>query len=126
MDGRKLVGQEMEWEIQYDREMDCSNRHGRERSWKWKMKNQSLKWNTRRIFIIQMRIRSNLVGLGTRWKEPNQELFEKGLYRPKKWKDKPAWIIIGTRRLGTSKIVYFKFIYDIIKCKPIKIKFGDL
>ncbi|KAL0730325.1 hypothetical protein Bca4012_026418 [Brassica carinata] len=126
MDGRKLVGQEMEWEIQYDREMDCSNRHGREMSWKWKMKNPSLKWNMRRIFIIHMSIRSTLVGPGTRWLEPKQELFEKGLYPPKKWKDKPAWIIIGPRRLGTSKMVYFKFIYDFIKCKPIKIKFGDL
>ncbi|KAF2579766.1 hypothetical protein F2Q68_00006660 [Brassica cretica] len=32
MDGMKLVGQEMKWVIWYDREMDCSNRNGREMS----------------------------------------------------------------------------------------------
>ncbi|KAG2304414.1 hypothetical protein Bca52824_033065 [Brassica carinata] len=110
MDGRKLVGQEMEWVIQYDREMDCSNRYGREMSWKWKMKNHSWKWNMRRIFIIQMSLRRNLVGPGTRWIEPKKELFEKGFYRPKKWKDKPAWLMIGPRRLGTTIMVYFKCI----------------
>ncbi|KAF3553848.1 hypothetical protein F2Q69_00013842 [Brassica cretica] len=80
MDGMKLVGQEMKWVIWYDREMDCSNRNVREMSWKWKMKH----------------LRRYLVGPGTRWIEPKQELFEKGLYRPKKWKDKPAWIMIGS------------------------------
>ncbi|WZZ60356.1 hypothetical protein YC2023_060463 [Brassica napus] len=95
MDRMKLVRQEMEWEIQSDRQMDWSNRHMRELSWKWKIENQSRKWNMMRTFIIQMSIRSSLVGLGTRWIEPKKELFEKGLYRPKKWKDKPAWIMIG-------------------------------
>ncbi|KAF3499810.1 hypothetical protein F2Q69_00040959 [Brassica cretica] len=55
----------------------------------------SLSWNMMRTFIIQMSIRSSLVGPGTRWIEPKKELFEKGLYRPKKWKDKPAWFMIG-------------------------------
>ena len=95
MDRMKLVRQEMEWEIQSDREMDWSNRHMRELSWKWKIENQSRNWNMMRTFIIQMSIRSSLVGLGTRWIEPKKELFEKGLYRPKKWKDKPAWFMIG-------------------------------
>ncbi|CAN6917375.1 unnamed protein product [Brassica oleracea] len=91
----KLVRQEMEWEIQSDREMDWSNRHIRELSWKWKIENQSRKWNMMRTFIIQMSIRSSLVELGTRWIEPKKELFEKSLYRPKKWKDKPAWFMNG-------------------------------
>ncbi|KAG5374270.1 hypothetical protein IGI04_042404 [Brassica rapa subsp. trilocularis] len=91
----KLVRQEMEWEIQSDREMDWSNRHMRELSWKWKIENQSRKWNMMRTFIIRMSIRSSLVGPGTRWIEPKKELFEKGLYRPEKWKDKPAWFMIG-------------------------------
>ncbi|KAG5374279.1 hypothetical protein IGI04_042413 [Brassica rapa subsp. trilocularis] len=91
MDRMKLVRQEMEWEIQSDREMDWSNRHMRELSWKWKIENQSRKWNMMRTFIIRMSIRSSLVGPGTRWIEPKKELFEKGLYRPEKWKDKPAW-----------------------------------
>ncbi|KAF3523590.1 hypothetical protein F2Q69_00051941 [Brassica cretica] len=95
MDRMKLVRQEMEWEIQSDREMDWSNRHMRELSWKWKIENQSRNWNMMRTFIIQMSIRSSLVGPGTRWIEPKKELFEKGLYRPKKWKDKPAWFMIG-------------------------------
>ncbi|KAL0702310.1 hypothetical protein Bca4012_058432 [Brassica carinata] len=95
MDRMKLVSQEMEWEIQSDREMDWSNRHMRELSWKWKIENQSRKWNMMRTFIIQMSIRSSLVGPGTRWIEPKKELFEKGLYRPKKWKNKPAWFMIG-------------------------------
>ncbi|KAL0730324.1 hypothetical protein Bca4012_026417 [Brassica carinata] len=94
-DRMKLVRQEMEWEIQSDREMDWSNRHMRELSWKWKIGNQSRKWNIMRTFIIQMSIRSSLVGPGTRWIEPKKELFEKGLYRPKKWKNKPAWFMIG-------------------------------
>ena len=124
MDGMKLVGQEMKWVIWYDREMDCSNRNGREMSWKWKMKNLSWKWNIRSIFINKMSLWRYLVGPGTRWIEPKQELFEKGLYRPKKWKDKAAWIMIGPRRLCTSKMVYFQFIYYFIKFKPIRIKFG--
>ncbi|KAG5374070.1 hypothetical protein IGI04_042633 [Brassica rapa subsp. trilocularis] len=95
MDRMKLVRQEMEWEIQSDREMDWSNRHMRELSWKWKIENQSRKWNMMRTFIIRMSIRSSLVGPGTRWIEPKKELFEKGLYRPEKWKDKPAWFMIG-------------------------------
>ncbi|KAL0684625.1 hypothetical protein Bca4012_051473 [Brassica carinata] len=95
MDRMKLVRQEMEWEIQSDREMDWSNRHMREMSWKWKIENQSRKWNMMRTFIIQMSIRSSLVVPGTRWIEPKKELFENGLYRPKKWKDKPAWFMIG-------------------------------
>ncbi|KAL0734121.1 hypothetical protein Bca4012_010331 [Brassica carinata] len=95
MDRMKLVRQEMEWEIQSDREMDWSNRHMRELSWKWKIENQSRKWKIMRTFIIQMSIRSSLVGPGTRWIVPKKELFEKGLYRPKKWKDKPAWFRIG-------------------------------
>lgn len=95
MDGMKLVGQEMKWVIWYDREMDCSNRNVREMSWKWKMKNLSWKWNIRSIFINKMSLWRYLVGPGTRWIEPKQELFEKGLYRPKKWKDKPAWFMIG-------------------------------
>ncbi|KAL0876789.1 hypothetical protein Bca101_026494 [Brassica carinata] len=111
MDERKLVGQEMNWVIWYDRETDKSNRHGQEMSWKWKMKNQDWKWNMRRIFIIQMSLRSNLVGRGTIWIEPKKELFQKGLYRPKKWKDKPDWIMIGPRRLGTTIMVYFKCIW---------------
>ncbi|KAF3587765.1 hypothetical protein F2Q69_00029423 [Brassica cretica] len=93
MDRMKLVRQEMEWEIQSDREMDWSNRDMRELSCKWKIENQRRKWNMMRTFIIQMSIRSSLVGPGTRWIEPKKELFEKDLYRPKKWKDKPAWII---------------------------------
>ena len=84
MDRMKLVRQEMEWEIQSDREMDWSNRHMRELSWKWKIENQSRNWNMMRTFIIQMSIRSSLVGPGTRWIEPKKELFEKGLYRPEK------------------------------------------
>ena len=95
MDRMKLVRQEMEWEIQSDREMDWSNRHMRELSWKWKIENQSRKWNMMRTFIIRMSIRSSLVGPGTRWIEPKKEMFEKGLYRPKKWKDKPAWFMIS-------------------------------
>ncbi|KAG5373695.1 hypothetical protein IGI04_042987 [Brassica rapa subsp. trilocularis] len=95
MDRMKLVRQEMEWEIQSDREMDWSNRHMRELSWKWKIENQSRKWNMMRTFIIRMSIRSSFVGPGTRWIEPKKELFEKGLYRPEKWKDKPAWFMIG-------------------------------
>ncbi|KAL0684627.1 hypothetical protein Bca4012_051475 [Brassica carinata] len=80
MDGKKLIGQEMKRAIQCDREMDWSNRHMRELSWKWKIENQSRKWNMMKTFIIQMSIRSTLVGPGTRWIEPKKELFEKGLY----------------------------------------------
>ncbi|KAG5373696.1 hypothetical protein IGI04_042988 [Brassica rapa subsp. trilocularis] len=58
MDRMKLVRQEMEWEIQSDREMDWSNLHMRELSWKWKIENQSRKWNMMRTFIIRMSIRS--------------------------------------------------------------------
>ncbi|KAG2307044.1 hypothetical protein Bca52824_026792 [Brassica carinata] len=83
MDGMKLVRQEMEWEIQSDREMDRSNRHMREWSWKWKIENQSRKWNIMRTFIIQMSIRSRLVGPGTRWIEPKKELLKKAFIGPK-------------------------------------------
>ena len=124
MDGMKLVGQEMKWVIWYDREMDCSNRNGREMSWKWKMKNLSWKWKIRSIFINKMSLWRYLVGPGTRWIESKQELFEKSLYRPKKWKDKPTWIMIGPKSLCTSKMVYFQFIYYFIKFKTNRIKFG--
>ncbi|KAG2307052.1 hypothetical protein Bca52824_026800 [Brassica carinata] len=125
MDGMKLVRQEMEWEIQSDREMDWSNRHMREWSWKWKIENQSRKWNIMRTFIIQMSIRSRLVGPGTRWIEPKKELFEKGLYRPKKWKDKP-WFMIGPIRLCTTIMVYFKCIWFYYLCKLIRKMFWGL
>ncbi|KAG2323677.1 hypothetical protein Bca52824_016890 [Brassica carinata] len=54
--------------------MDCSATYQRELSWKWKIENQSRKWNMMRTFIIQMSIRSSLVGPGTRWIEPKELL----------------------------------------------------
>ncbi|KAF2559591.1 hypothetical protein F2Q68_00015543 [Brassica cretica] len=73
MDGMKLVGQEMKWVIWYDREMDCSNRNGREMSWKWKMKNLSWKWkwNFRSIFINKMSLWRFRAAIGMGRAKPN-------------------------------------------------------
>lgn len=88
MDGMKMFGQEMEWATQCDREIEWSNRHGQEMSWKLKIKNQNWKWNIRRIFIIQMSIRSNLAGPGTRWIGPQKMLFKKVFFGSKSGRKK--------------------------------------
>ncbi|KAG2323672.1 hypothetical protein Bca52824_016885 [Brassica carinata] len=83
MDRMKLVDRNG-MGVSVDQEMDWSNRHMRELSWKW---------NMMRTFIIQMSIRSSLVGPGTRWIEPKKELFERPLSPLTAWPGtgRPAW-----------------------------------
>jgi len=85
-----LNKQKMEWLSRHDREIGWSSRNVREMVWKLKMNIQSWKWSNKTILINQIGLRSNLFRSNLKWNEPNKELVERGIYRPKKWKDKPA------------------------------------